>query len=188
MCYMDTSKEYTLNGHVYDKPEDLELTLYCDADFAGSATDTRSTDGAFLILSGPNTRFPLAWVSKRQTATSRSTTEAEAISLAHSLFGEALPALTLWETLLGRSVKLRILEDNQATIKVLEKGFSPKLRHTTRTHRVDVGSVHEVLQEDNIGLEYVDTHSQAADIFTKTLPPHKWESAIELLGITHKPP
>ena len=188
MCYLNSSKEYTLNGHVYDKADDLELVLYCDADFAGSPTDTRSTDGAYLVLSGPNTRFPLAWVSKRQTATSRSTTEAESISLAHSLFGEGMPALSLWEQILGRPMKLRIMEDNQATIKVLEKGFSPKLRHTTRTHRVDIGSVHEALQEPNITLEYVDTHSQAADIFTKSLAPCKWEAAIQMLGVTHSPP
>ena len=73
-------------------------------------------------------------------------------------------------------------------IKVLEKGFSPKLRHTNRTHRVDIGSVHEVLQDDTVTIEYVDTHEQAADIFTKSLPPCKWESALQLLGITHSPP
>ena len=112
-------------GTVQDAADDLELVLYVDADFCGERAHTKSTSG------GPQTGFPLAWVSKRQTSTSRSTTEAEVISLAHS---EWLPSLQLWERLLDRPVKLRVKEDNQATIKVVKKGFSPKLRHIQRTH------------------------------------------------------
>ncbi len=48
----------------------------------------------------------------------RSTTEAEVISLAASLFSEALPTMELWDLLLGRPVDLIILEDNQATMKL----------------------------------------------------------------------
>ena len=72
------------------------------------------------MLQGPNgTSMPLAWVCKRQSANSRSTTEAETVALGHSLFLEAIPALELWSLILDRSVKLVIYEDNQATIKIL---------------------------------------------------------------------
>ena len=74
----------------------------------------------------PNTFFPLARVCKRQTSTSLSITESEVVSLAHSLYQEGLPALQLWELLLGRSVILRVLEDNQATILGVRKGIFPK--------------------------------------------------------------
>ena len=72
------------------------------------------------------------WLAKRQTSTSRSTTESEVVALAESLFHEAIPALELWELLLGRKVELNIKEDNQATIKVIRKGYSHKLRHLNR--------------------------------------------------------
>ena len=85
--------------------------------------------------------------------------------------------------LLKRTVKLKLHEDNQATILVVRKGFSPKLRHISKTHKVNLGSLSEVLSEDNIDLDYVDTNEQAADIFTKALPPHKWAAALALLGI-----
>ena len=123
------------------------------------------------------------WVSKRQTSTSRSTTEAEVVALATSLFSEGLPALILWETLLGRSVQLTIMEDNQATIRVVLKGFSAKLRHVTRTHKIDISSIHEVIQRDNVDISYCETNDQAADIFTKALPPLKWDNALQLLGM-----
>ena len=98
--------------------EKLKLLLFVDADFAGSDDNMKSTSGGLLVLAGPNTWFPLMWLCKRQSRTARSTTEAEIVSLAMSLFSEALPTLSLWDLILGRKVDLIILEDNQATIKV----------------------------------------------------------------------
>jgi hypothetical protein len=74
-------------------------------------------------------------------------------------------------------------EDNQATILVVRKGFSPKLRHVSRTHKVNLGSLTEVFNNSNVALEYISTEQQAADIFTKALPPQKWGSALKMLGI-----
>ena len=190
ICYINTTKTYRLVGQVGDDPRELHLALYVDADFAGEKSDAKSNSGGYLVLKGPNTFFPLAWVSKRQTSVSRSTTESEIVSLAHSLFQEGLPALSLWERLLGRTnVQLVIHEDNQATILVAKKGYSPKLRHIARTHKVNLGSISEQLEEGTgVEIEYVDTAEQAADIFTKALVPQKWDRAIKLLGIRQKLP
>ena len=157
--------------------------MYVDADIAGDKTTARSMSGGFLVLAGPNSYFPLAWVSKIQTSTSRSTTESEVVSLAHSLYQEGIPSLQLWELLLARSVNLRVYEDNQATILVVRKGYSSKLRHITRTHKVNLSCLSEVFRDDSTILEYICTDEQAADIFTKALPPHKWSAALVLLGI-----
>ena len=104
------------------------------------------------------------------------------MSLAHSLYQEGLPALQLWELLLARSVTLRVHEDNQATILVVKKGYSPiKLRHITKKH--EVFCLSEIFKDDSALIEYINTDDQAADIFTKALPPHKWAAALILLGI-----
>ena len=100
------------------------------------------------------------------------------VSLAYSLYQEGLPALQLWELLLGRTVTL---EDNQATILVVRKGYSPKLSHITRTHKVNLSGLSEVFREDSAELEYCQTDSQAADIFTKALPPQKWGPGAALI-------
>ena len=185
-CYLHATRHYQLVGKVNDPPNMLRLRLFVDADFAGDRLDTKSTNGGYLVLVGPNTFFPLAWVCKKQTSVSRSTTESEVI---HSLFLEALPALSLWETLLGRSVVLEVLEDNQATIIVVRKGYSPKLRHIQRTHRVNLASLKEVFDKDSVELSYVETDKQAADIFTKALEPQKLGAALKMLGIeTEAPP
>ena len=91
MCYMNSSAHYRLVGRVNDPPDKLKLLLFVDADFSGETDNAKSTSGDWLVLAGPNTWFPLMWLSKRQTSTSRSTTEAEVVSLAASLFSEALP-------------------------------------------------------------------------------------------------
>ena len=91
--------------------------------------------------------------------------------------------MDLWDCVLKRKVQLDILEDNQATIKVVEKGYSPKLRHILRTHKVDLSSIKEIIDTDSVRIEYIDTALQAADIFTKALAPLKWGNALALLGI-----
>ena len=143
MCYVNFSKTHRLVGTICDEPRELHLALYVDADFAGEKADARSTSGGYLVLKGPNSFFPLGWVSKRQTSVSRSTTESEIVLLAHSLYREGLPALSLWSVLLGRDdLELVIHEDNQATILVVKKGYSPKLRHVNRTHKVNLGGLY----------------------------------------------
>ena len=106
------------------------------------------------------------------------------ICLAHSLYQEGLPARGLWGKLLGRKISLVLDEDNQATILGARKGYSPKLRGITRTHKVNLECLAEQLEPGNgVRLEYVKTESQAADIFTKALAPQKWDHALKLLGI-----
>ena len=39
-----------------------------------------------------------------------------------------------------------------------------------------------------VDISYIDTNLQAADIFTKQLPPAKWDNAIRLLGLRTKMP
>ena len=63
VCYINSTVNSNLVG-------ELHLSLFVDADFAGER-DAKSTSGGFLVLSGPHTRFPLAWVSKRQTSVRR---------------------------------------------------------------------------------------------------------------------
>lgn len=185
ICYLDSSRDFKLTGYVNDDPKELELRLFVDADFAGDSGNARSTSGGYLVFWGPRTYYPPMWLSRRQTSTSRSTTEAEIVSLAACLFSEALPTMQLWDELLGRGIKLRIMEDNEATIKVPKKGYSAKLSNVLRTHKVNISSIKEVLDNDIVDIEHVKAEFQAADIFTKALAPQKWANALNLLGINY---
>ena len=96
--------------------------------------------------------------------------------------------LDLFERLFNRKVELLVLEDNQATIKILEKGYSPKLRHVLRVHKVNLGCISELTTNNTIKIEYCRTDDQVADIFTKGVPPNKWPNAMDLLGVYSNDP
>ena len=46
----------------------------------------------------------------------------------------ALPATDVWETILGKRVKVEALEYNEATLEIVRTGKNPTLRHVPRGH------------------------------------------------------
>ena len=61
--YIHSTHGRRLVGWCGDSRESLELSLYADADFAGDPS-AKSTSGCALRVSGPDTRFILACISK----------------------------------------------------------------------------------------------------------------------------
>ena len=137
-----------------------------------------------MALEGTETWFPSAWASRGQTATARSTTEAEMISLGAGLFGEGIPAQELFETIVQKPVVLECLQDNAVVISIVSAGYSPKLRHMSKTQRIELGSIYEVFEEPGTVLLYIKTDKQRADPLTKNLQPMSWPEALKLMGIT----
>ena len=167
---------------VKDPPSQLHLSLYADADFA-SGPDVKSTSGFVLALEGPDSFALLSWNAKRQRAVSRSTTETEFVSLSSALFIEAIPMLQVVQRMFSDSIVLRCFEDSQAVLAILAKGYSPKLRHLTKIHRINIASTCQAFDEFDIGAEYIDTKKQRADIMAKSLSIGQRTSALDLLHI-----
>ena len=176
MCYLERTKNAMLLGHVRDAPEHVFVELFADADYCRDDEHTHSTTGGWLQLPGPRTSFPLAWLSKKQTATCRSTTEAETVALSYVLFEEGLPLVELYSAMLGRPVLLRLCEDNTACAKVVTAGYSKKLRHLKRVHRVSLAAAKEQLS-------LVGTSDQKADAFTKAVEPALRPKTLRNLGV-----
>ena len=143
MCYLNCTQDVAMHGWVGDSMEDVWLELYTDADFAGCPDTLRSTSGVLLALVGPNTFFPLHGASKKQGCVSHSTTEAEIVAADFGLRTEGIPAVSLWETLLGRTPELRLAEDNQATLRIIKSGKNPQMRYLSRTHKVNLSFMFE---------------------------------------------
>ena len=186
MCYLKGTTNHVLEGYIRDKPEALKLNLYTDADHASGVEDVKSTSGMFLTLEGPNSFWPLCWGSKRQGATARSTCEAEIISLDSGLFGEGIPMQCLFETILNRPIHLVCQQDNASVIQIVHGGYSAKLRHLKKVHKLNLSALYEAFDFPDVFLQYVKSASQRADPFTKALEPCKWPAALDLLHI--RPP
>jgi hypothetical protein len=73
-------------------------------------------------------------VSKRQTAVSHSTPEAEIIAADYAMRAEGIPALSLLEMIFERKVHLCMMEDNEAMIKICPSGKNPTMRYLNRPH------------------------------------------------------
>ena len=86
--------------------------------------------------------------------------------------------------LLGREPKLRVWEDNEATIKIVRSGRFPTMRHVKRVHGVSIMSLHDNLNKETYFLEDCHTDVQAADIFTKHFVKRdEWLHRCELIGV-----
>ena len=201
MSFIAHNTHLVLRSHLlFSDCKDCELHLWADADQAGDHSHTKSTSGCWLALVSKDRKrqWPIAWSSKKQTASSSSTCEAETISISLSLRKEAIPALDLLEKLLGRPVQLIAHEDNSATIVAIQKGYSPALRHLQRTARIALGFTNEIFygengedSEDEGGeplfklrpkLVHCPTKEMLADVFTKALDKAPYADILKLLN------
>ena len=77
---------------------------------------------------------------------------------------------------------LLIMEDNEAVIKMTNKGRSPTLRHVARVFRVDLDGLFErIRSEPNLFIKYINTKYQLADHLTKgSFTAVEWKRLMEL--------
>ena len=182
--YLNSHRNSKLNGYFQVADKDLlGIHAYPDADLAGTFDTARATSGGFIELKGLNTQFPLDWFSKRQTATAHSTTEAELIAASKILRENLVPLMGLWSLMLDRVVCGKVFEDNQSTIEVMKVGYSSKMRHLAKHHRISIGVTHDFVSQDDIDVPWCPTDKQKGDILTKGLARPKHEPACELIGL-----
>ncbi|KAM9913599.1 hypothetical protein OXX69_001437 [Metschnikowia pulcherrima] len=149
-------------GLVYIHGTNIDLTCYCDADFASDIeTNSRSITGSIIMFGNS----PVCWKSKLQTMVALSTVNAELVALCH------MTSETLWMSNLlkelGLDSKCKVLCDNQGAIKTVKNG---SVLDGTKHIRVKAHFIKEQLDQGLFNLDYVNTSDNVADIFTKALP------------------
>ena len=193
--YLCGALDMTLTGSLAksDKSK-VRLTAWPDADLNGCHLTTKSTSGFFLELAGADGRgLPLSWGSKKQGATALHTAEAEMVSLASCLRSEAIPMQTLLQHFLRRPIDLDVMEDNAATIVAASRGYSPAMRHLTRSQRTSLGFVHDMISqkpnpgEGSISIVKADTKEHRGDMFTKELEPKAFDHALRMIRMERRP-
>jgi hypothetical protein len=163
-------------GLRYASGVDMRLQGYVDADWAGSTVDQKSTSGCCFTLGSAM----VSWCSRKQTSVALSTAEAEYIALCVAV-REAVWLHKLLADLFGHEMDSTVIHcDNQSCVKLSENPvFHDKLKHI----EIKYHYIRDMVQRKAVHVQYLSTHEQVADVFTKPLARTKFEYFRERLGL-----
>ncbi|UYV65570.1 hypothetical protein LAZ67_3004741 [Cordylochernes scorpioides] len=152
------------------------LIGFSDADFAGDLDTRKSTTGyVFMLNNGP-----ISWCSQKQNCVSLSTTESEYIAASKAM-KEAIWLRQLLRELHQEQVKpTTIFSGNQSCIRLVH---NPEYHKRTKHIDISYHFIRDHFQKHAIDLLYVCSNDQAADIFTKALPPERYRRLRSQLGL-----
>ncbi|GJX05472.1 retrovirus-related pol polyprotein from transposon TNT 1-94 [Tanacetum coccineum] len=148
-------------GLWYLKGSGIETIVYADSDHAGDYVDQKRTSGICTFIECCLT----SWFSKKQTALTISTTEAEYVSA-----GKAYQqALWMKQALVDYGIRLDdipIMCDNKGAIDLSKNSVQQ-----SRTKHIEIRHhfLHDNVQKENISIEKVSSEDNIADILTKPL-------------------
>jgi transposase InsO family protein len=156
--------------------KDIDLRGYCDADWAGDASERRSTTGyVFFVGDGA-----ISWNCKRQPTIALSTTEAEYMA-ASQCTKEAIWLRKLLEDVgFVQRGATTIMCDNQGCISLAKNPT-----HHSRTKHIDVQHhfIRERLENGEISLKYCPTEEMVADVLTKALAKERHQRLARAMGL-----
>ena len=169
--YLKDTKEWklTLGG------KETELEGYVDADYGGDLDCRRSTTGfVFKVYGGP-----VIWGSKKQTATTTSTVEAEFTAASHAI-KEAIWLRGLLEELDVPVKRVPLFCDSSGCIQNLKNPLNSKY---TKHLAISLHYARQSIALGQVDMHYINTELNMADILTKPLVPVLYKRHRESLGV-----
>jgi len=151
----------------FRRADNFNLSLYVDANYAGEGSEgeqpMRSTSGAILMV---NDVGPIMAMSKLQPTVARSTAEAEYAAIGVAIQASLIIINLVKEINIYCQESLQVYNDNQAAIFTYRnKTAGSQLRHVL----INYHFVKELIEQNKIRLDYLETEHMPADIFTKAV-------------------
>ena len=153
----------TLGGPEYS-PNNLDIRLYTDSDYAGDHHTYRSTSGYVSFLAGG----PISWQSKRQSVVAQSSTEAEYIAMSElAKEGAWLRYLLVGLQYKGQDLDpMTLYSDNQGALSLAE---NPTFHRGSKHIAVRYHLVRQEVEMGRLQIAYIPTDHMPADGLTKVL-------------------
>lgn len=149
---------------------------WSDSDWGGEMDTRRSTAGFSFVLAGA----AVTWQSKKQTAVTLSTAEAEFVAVALATKEGLWIQMLIEELKIIPRISLKIYSDNLSCIYLAS---NPK--HSEKTKHVDLKYhfIREMVESHKLQLEHSPMDLMWADFLTKSVPASKHESCCDNLGL-----
>ena len=135
---------------------------YCDADWGGEKIDRKSLTGYCTFI---NDNL-ISWATKKQQTVALSSAEAEYMGISEVAKEVMWLRILLKEMNMNVETPSIIYVDNQASIRISENDADHD-----RTKHIDIRHyfIRDLINNNEIKLQWISTHDQLADIFTKSL-------------------
>jgi hypothetical protein len=167
-------------GLWYPSKDSFTLKSYLYADWVGCVDDIKNTSGGAFFL----VESLVAWISKKQSSISLSTTESEYIKVAECCTQVEWMKQTLQDIKIVFFEPTTIYYHNTNTISLSKN----PVQHSKSKHiPIKCHYLRDQAENKNIKLEYVPTQEHVADIFTKTLRRDVFEYLRQILGVVLLP-
>jgi hypothetical protein len=165
------------HGILIQQTSPLNLQTFVDTDWAAN-TDARVSTTAFITFLDSN---PISWSACKQRAVSRSSTKAEF----HALV--AATSETVWLHSLITELGLHLPNPPQIfcdNIGATHFSLNP-VQHIRMKHiEIDLLFVCDLVQKGRITVSHVHTLDQLANLLTKALPCHRFQTLRSKIGVT----
>ena len=159
------------------------LVLFVDADWAGDKQTRKSTSAYAIYFVGPSGTFILLdWATRRQSAVSLSSGEAEVSALQTGL-RELVNIAGVFRAA-GLKPAVSVLCDSNVAISVAATGISSKMRYSSQTQGLSAQWIKETLALLRTRANKVDSEANVADIGTKPVSPEDFSKYSNFMGFT----
>lgn len=149
---------------------------YTDADYVGNVDDHKSTSGGAFYL-WPRLVY---WFHKEQSSIALSIVEAEYVVVSSCCTHLLWMIQTFLSIQASFPQPLPIFHDNASAISISKNPF---IHSKTKHIPINIHFLREKFLEQKVKLEYVPSHEQVVNLFTKLLPCDSFEYLIHKLGM-----
>jgi hypothetical protein len=163
-------------GLWFKRNKHMNLEGYCDADWASSRDDRRSTSG-YCVFVGGNL---VSWRNKKQAVVARSTAEAEYRAMALSICEMMWLNRLLEDLKVLRNGTMRLHCDNVVAINIAN---NPIHFECTKHVEIDKFFIKEKIDIGILRLEHIKSCNQLVDCLTKGLDQSENESICNKMGM-----